>query len=49
MEHINECDYEKEYEKNQSIIRDRILGSVKDIELGKGRDFNEFFEEIENK
>jgi len=46
---LNKIDYEKEYLENQTIIRDRILESINDIEAGKGRNFNEFFDELEQR
>lgn len=40
-------DYQKETEENQKRIREMVLDSYHDIATGKGRDCNEFFEELE--
>lgn len=40
-------DYQKETEENQKRIREMVLDSYHDIAAGKGRDCNEFFEELE--
>jgi len=45
----NAIDCEKEYQENQKIIRDRILESMNDIAKGKGRDSDDFFDELENR
>ena len=39
--------YQKETEENQKRIREMVLDSYHDIAAGKGRDCNEFFEELE--
>ena len=49
MEAVRVIDYEEELRDNQKVIRDRILDSMKDIKAGKGRDYNEFFDELEKK
>jgi len=49
METMRVIDYEQEIKDNQKVIRDRVLESMKDIEAGKGRDYNEFFDELEKK
>jgi len=49
MELLQEKDYEREFEENQKIIRDRILESMKDISNNSGRDYNEFFDELEKR
>jgi hypothetical protein len=45
----NKIDYEREYQENQKVIRDRILESMSDIAKGKGRDYEVFFDELENR
>ncbi|MCM1188525.1 MAG: hypothetical protein NC541_04415 [bacterium] len=42
-------DYWKEIEENQKQIREMVIESCHSIELGKGRDCNEFFEEMEKR
>ena len=46
---IRAVDYEKEMNENQKAIRDRVLESMSDIKSGKGRDYNDFFDELEKK
>lgn len=41
--------YEKELEENQRTVRQMVLDSLEDVRAGKGRDFNEFFDELEKK
>lgn len=41
--------YEKELEENQKVVRQLVLDSLEDMKAGKGRDFNEFFDELEKK
>lgn len=41
--------YEKELEENQKIVRQMVLDSLEDPRAGKGRDFNEVFDELEKK
>ncbi len=41
--------YQKEINENQIHIRDMVLESYGDIALGKGRDCNKFFNELEKK
>lgn len=41
--------YEKELEENQRTVRQMVLDSLEDVRAGKGRDFNEFFDEVEKK
>lgn len=36
-------------EENQKFVREMVLDSRKDIEAGKGRDYREFFEELEKR
>lgn len=40
-------DYQRETEENQKRIREMVLNSYHDIAAEKGRDCNEFFEELE--
>ena len=42
-------DYCKEIDENQKKIREMVLESYRDIAAGKGRDCNEFFDELEKK
>lgn len=42
-------DYRREIEENQKQIREMVLESYRDIAAGKGRDCNEFFDELEKK
>lgn len=42
-------DYRKEIAENQKQIRDMVMESYQDIAAGKGRDCNEFFEELEKR
>jgi hypothetical protein len=44
---INE--YKREIDENEKHIREMVLDSYRDIEDGKGRDYNEFFDELEKK
>lgn len=46
---VQAIDYEKELQEEQETVRNRILASMKDIKAGKGRDYNEFFDELEKK
>ena len=41
--------YEKELEENQRTVRQMVLDSLEDVRAGTGRDFNEFFDELEQK
>lgn len=41
--------YEKELEENQRTVRQMVLDSLEDVREGKGRDFNEVFDELEKK
>ena len=42
-------DYRKEIDENQRQIREMVMESYRDIAAGKGRDCNEFFEELEKR
>lgn len=41
--------YRKEIDENQKQIREMVMESYCDIAAGKGRDCNEFFEELEKR
>jgi len=49
MEMMQTREYREEVQNNQKIVRERILESVKDIETGKGREHNEFFDALEKR
>ncbi len=42
-------DYRREIDENQKQVREMIMESYRDIAAGKGRDCNEFFEELEKR
>lgn len=42
-------DYQREINENQKQVRDMVMESYHDIAAGKGRDCNEFFEELEKR
>lgn len=42
-------DYRNEYDINQQHVREMVMESYNDIAAGKGRDCNEFFDELEKK
>lgn len=42
-------EYRKEVDENQKQIREMVLRSYRDIAAGKGRDCNEFFDELEQR
>ena len=42
-------EYKRELDENQRQVREMVLESYYDISDGKGRDCNEFFEELEKK
>ena len=42
-------DYQREIDENQKQIREMVMESYHDITAGKGRDCNEFFEELEKR
>ncbi len=41
-------DYQRE-DENQKLVREMVMESYQDIAAGKGRDCNEFFEELEKR
>lgn len=42
-------DYRREIDENQKQIREMVMESYRDIAVGKGRDCNEFFDELEKR
>jgi len=40
-------DYKREVDENQRQVREMVLESYRDIAAKKGRDCNEFFDELE--
>ncbi|MCM1386581.1 MAG: hypothetical protein NC231_04575 [Bacillus sp. (in: Bacteria)] len=42
-------DYRKEIDENQKQVREMVMESYHEIAAGKGRDCNEFFEELEKR
>ncbi len=42
-------DYRKDIDDNQKQIREMVMESYRDIAAGKGRDYNEFFDELEKR
>ncbi len=42
-------DYRKEIDDNQKQVREMVMESFRDIAAGKGRDYNEFFDELEKR
>ncbi len=42
-------DYRRELNENQRQIREMVMESYWDIAAGKGRDCNEFFDELEKR
>ena len=42
-------EYQKELDENQMRVRKMVLESYQDIAAGKGRDCNEFFDELEKR
>ena len=41
--------YKEALKENRKSVRDMILQSVDDIRKGRGRDYNEFFDELERR
>lgn len=41
--------YREELEENQRMIRQMVKDSLEDVKAGKGRDYNEFFDELEKR
>lgn len=42
-------DYRREINENQKQVQEMVLESYRDITAGKGRDCNEFFDELEKR
>ena len=42
-------EYQKEDNENQQQVREMVMESHRDIATGKGRDCNEFFDELEKR
>lgn len=42
-------DYRREIDENQKQIREMVMESYRDIAAGKGRDSNEFFDDLEKR
>lgn len=42
-------DYRREINENRKQVREMVMESYHDIAAGKGRDCNEFFDELEKK
>lgn len=42
-------EYSDKVDDRQEQIREKVLESYKDISLGKGRDYNEFFDDLEKR
>lgn len=41
--------YRREIDENQRQVREMVMESYQDIAAGKGRDCNEFFDELEKR
>ena len=39
----------KEMEENRENVREMVMGSYRDMQAGQGRDYKEFFAEIEGR
>ena len=42
-------DYRREIDESQKQVREMVMESYRDIATGKGRDCNEFFDELEKR
>jgi|GEM_PF-936274 DNA-binding MurR/RpiR family transcriptional regulator len=42
-------EYQNELDENEKQIRKLVLESYNDIALGKGRDYNDFFDKLESR
>lgn len=49
MATVETLKYKEELEENQSAVRKMVMDSLDDVKAGKGRDFNEFFDELEKR
>lgn len=46
---VKKTDFINAMEENQKDIRKMVMDSYRDIEKGKGRDYKEFFAELESR
>ena len=46
---VNQSEYIRNMKKNQEDVRDMVLDSYQDMQDGKGRDYKEFFSELESR
>ena len=46
---IKKTDFIDAMEENQKDVRKMVMDSYRDIEKGKGRDYKEFFAELESR
>ena len=46
---IKQTDYATVMEENQKEVRKMVMNSYHDMEQGKGRDYKEFFAELESR
>ena len=46
---VRKLDFINEMEENQKDVRKMVMDSYHDIEKGKGRDYKNFFEELESR
>lgn len=46
---VRKVDFMDAMEKNQKDVRKLVMDSYNDIEKGKGRDYKEFFAELESR
>ena len=46
---IKKTDFIDAMEENQKAVRKMVMDSYRDIEKGKGRDYKEFFAELESR
>ena len=46
---VNQSEYIRNMKKNQEDVRDMVLDSYQDMQDGKGRDYKEFFSELERR
>lgn len=49
MDAVQIVEYESELREEQETVCNRIVDSMKDIEAGTGKEYNEFFDELERK
>ena len=46
---LNQTNYATVMEENQKEVRKMVMNSYHDMEQGKGRDYKEFFAELESR